>query len=108
MAAGWTAHTSNVLILGDSFVSRLEGSVAHEYGRSSASKIMSINEFSRNALKCHYEVNRVYYQGTPGSGLTDVDVDVDVEDETLELISYRRCGWVFPQFPLDVSSLSVG
>ena len=23
---------------------------------------------------------------------------VDVDDETLELTSYQRCGWVFPQF----------
>ena len=64
------AHTANIIVLGDSFVNRLESSLSYDFVRSPASKIMCMNEYARDALKCPLEVNRVYFHGSSGAGLT--------------------------------------
>lgn len=63
-------YSSSVIILGDSFVSRLEASINHVFYNSPASKIMSLNEFARDALKAPQEVHKIYFSGIGGAGLT--------------------------------------
>ena len=64
------ANTANILIIGDSFVSRLEHSIECEFRQSPARHLMSPNAFARDALKAPREVNNIYFYGVPGSGLT--------------------------------------
>ena len=85
-ASSFRAHSANVLVMGDSFVGRLESSLMYNYTRSPASQVMSINEYARDALKCYYEVNRVYFDSCPGAGLTTAKKYTLPED----LISMQR------------------
>lgn len=67
---GILPYSANFVILGDSFVSRLEGSLHHVFAKSPAAKVMSFNAYCRDALKAPTEVNNIYFNGWGGSGLT--------------------------------------
>ena len=61
-------QTANVMILGDSFVSRLEADLHH--GPHVYPQDIPLHVFARDALKCPREINHVYFHGVGGAGCT--------------------------------------
>ena len=63
------SNTANVLIIGDSFVSRLESVINNEFQRSTARHVMALNQYATDALKAPREINCIYFYGVPGAGV---------------------------------------
>ena len=55
--SGVPPNSANLVILGDSFVSRLEDVINHCYKASPARQVMSLKEYAEDALKAPTEVH---------------------------------------------------